>query len=129
MMKGLILAGGKATRLRPLTWVVNKHLLPIYNKPMIFYALESMQRAGIHDVLITSSADHLAEFVNLLRSGKDFGLKLTYAVQEDAGGISQAIALAEDFSGGDKILVVLGDNIFTQNLTHAVSDFEKQEKG
>lgn len=129
-MKGVILAGGKATRLRPLTWVINKHLLPIYNKPMIFYALESMQRVGIKDVLITSSADHLAQFVNLLKSGKDFRLKLSYAVQEDAGGgISQAIALAEDFSGNSKILVILGDNLFTHNLSKAVVDFEKQEKG
>ena len=128
-MKGVILAGGKAMRLRPLTWVVNKHLLPIYNKPMIFYALESMQRAGIQDVLITSSAEHLSQFVNLLKSGRDFELKLTYSVQEDAGGISQAIGLAQDFAGNDKILVVLGDNIFTHNLARAVSNFAKQEKG
>lgn len=129
-MKGVILAGGKATRLRPLTWVTNKHLLPVYNKPMIFYALESMQRAGIKEVLITSSAEHLAQFVNLLKSGNDFDLKLTYAVQADAGGgIAQAIALAEDFAGNGKILALLGDNIFNHNLTKAARDFEKQERG
>lgn len=129
-MKGVILAGGKATRLRPLTWVTNKHLLPIYNKPMIFYALESMQRAKIKEVLITSSAEHLPHFINLLKSGRDFDLKLSYAIQDDAGGgISQAIALAEDFSGREKILVILGDNLFTHDLSRAVYDFEKQDKG
>jgi len=129
-MKGVILAGGKATRLRPLTWVTNKHLLPVYNKPMIFYALESMQRAGIKEVLITSSVEHLPQFINLLRSGKNFNLKLSYAIQEDAGsGIAQAISLAEDFSVNGKILVILGDNIFNHNLTEAVKDFEHQEKG
>ena len=129
-MKGVILAGGKATRLRPLTWVTNKHLLPIYNKPMVFYALESMQRAGVKEVLITSSDDHLSHFINLLKSGKDFGLRLSYAIQEDEGsGIPQAITLAEDFCGGEKILVILGDNIFTHNLSQAVADFEKQKKG
>ncbi len=129
-MKGVILAGGRATRLRPLTWVTNKHLLPIYNKPMIYYPLESMQRANIQDVLITSSAEHLPHFINLLKAGKDFQLKLSYAIQEDAGGgIAQAISLAEDFAAGQKILVCLGDNIFTHNLTSAVRDFEKQLKG
>jgi glucose-1-phosphate thymidylyltransferase len=129
-MKGVILAGGKATRLRPLTWVTNKHLLPVYHKPMIFYALESMQRAKIKDVLITSSAEHLPQFINLLKSGRDFELKLSYAIQEDAGGgISQAVALAEDFSGHERILVILGDNIFNHDLSKAVGDFEKQEKG
>ena len=128
-MKGVILAGGKATRLRPLTWVTNKHLLPVYHKPMIFYALESMQRAGIQEVLITSSVEHLPQFINLLKSGRDFQLKLSYAIQEDAGGIPQAIALGEDFSGQEKILVILGDNIFTHNLSSAVTDFERQAKG
>ena len=129
-MKGVILAGGKATRLRPLTWVTNKHLLPVYNKPMIFYSLESMQKAGIREVLITSSADSLPQFIHLLKSGKEFGLKLSYAIQEDAGGgIAQAIALAEDFSGKEKILVILSDNIFNHDLSSAVFDFEKQSKG
>lgn len=128
-MKGVILAGGKATRLRPLTWVTNKHLLPVYNKPMIFYALEAMKKAGIRDVLISSSPDHCGHFINLLRSGKDFGLKLSYAIQEEAGGIAEAIALAEDFADEEKILVILGDNIFIHNLSKAVKDFEKQDRG
>jgi len=129
-MKGVILAGGKATRLRPLTWVTNKHLLPIYNKPMIYYALESMVSAGIKDVLITSSPDHCGHFINLLRSGRDFGLRLSYAIQEDSGGgIAQAIGLAKDFSQKEKILVILGDNIFKYSLKKAVSDFDRQPKG
>lgn len=130
MMKGVVLAGGLATRLRPLTLVTNKHLLPIYNKPMIFYALEAMARAGIKDVLLTTSPDHCGHFINLLHSGKDFGLRLSFAIQENAGGgIAQAIALAEDFSDREKILVILGDNIFTHNLDKAVYDFEKKKKG
>jgi len=129
-MKGTILAGGKATRLRPLTWVTNKHLLPVYNKPMIFYALESMARAGIKEVLITSSVEHLPHFIHLLKSGHDFHLKLNYAIQEDAGGgIAQAVALAEDFAGKEKILVILGDNIFTHDLSKAVVEFEQQGRG
>lgn len=129
-MKGVILAGGKATRLRPLTWVTNKHLLPVYHKPMIFFALESMTRAGIREVLITSSENHLAQFINLLKSGKDFNLKLSYAIQEnEGGGIPQAINLAEDFCGGENILVILGDNIFNHNLSKTVIDFDKQKRG
>lgn len=97
---------------------------------MIFYALESMQRAGMQNVLITSSAEYLTHFINLLKSGKDFGLHLSYAIQEDpGGGIAQAIALAQDFSGGEKILVILADNIFNHDLSNAVADFEKQERG
>src|SRR3989338_4857364 len=116
-MKGVILAGGLATRLRPLTWVTNKHLLPIYNKPMIYYPLEAMQKAGIKDVLITSSQDHAGHFVNLLKGGEEFDLHLEYAVQDNPkGGIADAIKLGEDFAKDDKILVLLGDNIFTYNL-------------
>lgn len=129
-MKGVILAGGRATRLRPLTWVTNKHLLPVYHKPMIYYALESMKRAKINEVLITSSVEHLPQFINLLKSGNEFNLKLSYAIQENAGGgIAQAIALAQDFSGGEKILVILADNIFAHDLSGAVTRFEKQDKG
>ena len=128
-MKGVILAGGNATRLRPLTWVTNKHLLPIYNKPMIFYPLETMANAGVSDVLIITSPNHSGAFINLLRSGKDFGLKLSYEIQEEAGGIAQAISLAEDFADNGKILVVLGDNIFTQSLKKDAEEFEKKEKG
>ena len=116
-MKGVILAGGLATRLRPLTLVTNKHLLPIYNKPMIYYSIESMARAGIKEVLITSSPDHSGDFANLLKGGEDFGLKLFYAVQQNPkGGIANAIALAKEFAVDQKILVILGDNIFKTDL-------------
>ena len=129
-MKGVILAGGLATRLRPLTLVTNKHLLPIYNKPMIYYAIESMVKAGIKEVLITSSPDDSGDFASLLRSGEDFGLKLFYAVQQNPkGGISNAVALAKEFAQNEKILVILGDNIFNTDLKTTVNDFEKQEKG
>src|SRR4030043_1272440 len=128
-MKGVILAGGNATRLRPLTWVTNKHLLPIYNKPMIFYPLEAMKRAGIRDVLIITGPDYSGSFINLLRSGKDFNLSLSYEIQEEASGIAQAISLSCDFADGGKILVILGDNIFTQSLKKDVEEFEKRQKG
>src|SRR3989338_2613558 len=128
-MKGVILAGGNETRLRPLTWVTNKHLLPIYNKPMIFYPLEAMAKAGVEDVLIITGPSHSGSFINLLRSGKDFGLKLSYEIQEEAGGISQAVNLAEDFADNGKILVILGDNIFASSLKKDAEEFEKQEKG
>ena len=128
-MKGVILAGGNATRLRPLTWVTNKHLLPIYNKPMIFYPLEAIARAGINDVLIITGPHHSGAFINLLRSGKDFNLNLSYEIQEEAGGIAQAINLAQDFADNGKILVILGDNIFVESLKKDVEDFKKVEKG
>lgn len=129
MLKGVILAGGNATRLRPLTWVTNKHLLPVYQKPMIYYPLEAMARAGITDILITTGPEQAGQFMNLLRSGRDFGLKITYEIQEEAGGLPQAVALAEEFVGRAKFMVLLGDNIFTHDLFKAVQDFEKQEKG
>ncbi len=129
-MKGVILAGGLATRLRPLTWVTNKHLLPVYNKPMIYYPLEAMVKSGIKEVLLTSSPDHAGHFANLLKSGEDFGLRLYYAVQKNPkGGIPDAIALAEEFAKNDKTLVLLGDNIFNFDLKCTVKKFEKKEKG
>lgn len=129
-MKGVILAGGLATRLRPLTSVTNKHLLPIYNKPMIYYPIEAMAKAGIKEVLLTSSPDHAGHFENLLGTGEQFGLKMFYAVQENAkGGISDAIMLAEDFASDEKLLVLLGDNIFGFNLKEAAEKFEKQDRG
>ncbi len=129
-MKGLILAGGLATRLRPLTWVTNKHLLPIYNKPMIYYPLEAMVKGGIHEILISTSPDHAGHFANLLKGGEEFGVRLYYAVQENPkGGIANAIALAEEFAEGEKLLVVLGDNIFNTDLRETVKNFENQEKG
>ncbi len=129
-MKGIILAGGLATRLRPLTLVTNKHLLPVYNKPMIYYPITAMAKAGIEDVLITSSKDHSGHFEDLLGSGKEFGLKLIYATQENPkGGISDAIMLAEEFAGGESILVILGDNIFNYDLGDIRKKFEHQGNG
>ncbi len=128
-MKGIILAGGKATRLRPLTWVTNKHLLPIYNKPMIYYPLESMAKAGIEEVLIITGPDHAGSFLNLLKNGDEFGLKLSYEIQQEAGGIPHGISMAENFADGEKILVILGDNIFNYNLKPTVDKFSKKEKG
>lgn len=128
-MKGLILAGGMATRLRPLTLVTNKHLLPVYNKPMIYYPIEAMVRAGIKEVLISSSPDHAGQFASLLKSGEEFGLHLYFTVQDKPGGIAEAIMLAEDFAKDDKLLVLLGDNIFGHDLKDEVGEIEKQDKG
>lgn len=129
-MKGLILAGGLATRLRPLTQVTNKHLLPVYNKPMIYYPLEAIMRSGIKEILISSSPDHAGHFANLLGSGDQFGLRLYYAIQDNPkGGIANAISLAEEFAGNQNILIVLGDNIFGYDLKPSVKEFEKVEKG
>lgn len=124
-MKGVILAGGLATRLRPLTLVTNKHLLPIYNKPMIYYPLEAMQKAGITEVLLTTSGDDAGHFANLLKAGEDFDLRLYYAIQQNPkGGIADAIALAEEFAENESVLVLLGDNIFNFNLLAARKKFE-----
>jgi len=128
-VKGVILAGGKATRLRPLTYVTNKHLLPVYNKPLIYYPLEAMARAGVTDVLITTNPEHAGDFINLLRSGDDFGIRLSFEIQKEAGGISQAIKLAKPFARGDQLLVLLGDNIFTHDLSDAVTRFKRRKKG
>jgi glucose-1-phosphate thymidylyltransferase len=129
-MKGLILAGGLATRLRPLTLVTNKHLLPVYNKPMIYYPLESMINAGIKEILISTSPDYSGHFANLLGSGDDFGVRLYYAIQDNPkGGIANAIGLAEKFCKNDKLLVILGDNIFFQNLKKDIDEFQKKQRG
>ena len=111
-MKGIILAGGNGTRLLPLTKVTNKHLLPVYNEPMIYYPLKSLIAAGIKDILIVSGKGHAGHFLNLLGSGKEFGINLSYEVQEEAGGIAQALSLARDFADEEKIAVILGDNIY-----------------
>jgi glucose-1-phosphate thymidylyltransferase len=129
-MKGVILAGGLATRLRPLTLVTNKHLLPVYNKPMIYYPLEAMQKAGIKEVLLTTSSDHAGHFTNLIKAGEDFDLRLYYGVQQNpTGGIAQAIALAKEFAHHEPILVILGDNIFNYDLKNAIARFEKKGTG
>src|ERR1700727_2654233 len=128
-MKGGVLAGGKATRLRPLTKVTNKHLLPIYDKPLIYYPLQAMARAGVRDVLVITNPEHAGHFIQLLGSGSEFGLKLAYELQEEAGGLAQAVGLAQTFVGGDKMLVLLGDNIFTHDLRPAVERFSQQDTG
>jgi glucose-1-phosphate thymidylyltransferase len=129
-MKGIILAGGLATRLRPLTYVTNKHLLPVYHKPMIYYPLEAMKRAGIKEVLLTTAPDHAGHFANLLKAGEDFDLTLYYAIQKNpSGGIAQAISLAEEFARGDNILVILGDNIFNFDLRPAIEKLESAGRG
>lgn len=133
-MKGVILAGGLATRLRPLTLVTNKHLLPIYNKPMIYYPLEMMQRVGLKEVLIVTSGEHVGDFANLLQSGEEFGVRLYYAIQKNpTGGIADALSLAEEFARNEPILVILGDNIFSFDIQKSVSrfmqDLKKSGKG
>jgi glucose-1-phosphate thymidylyltransferase len=128
-MKGILLAGGTGSRLYPLTKVTNKHLLPVYNKPMIYYPLLTLKEAGITEVLVVSGRGHCGHFLELLGSGSHFDMKITYEVQEEAGGIAQALGLAESFAGDDKVMVVLGDNIIEDNLASAVKDFEKQESG
>jgi len=128
-MKGIILAGGTGSRLYPLTKVTNKHLLPVYNKPMIYYPLYTLKEAGITNVLIVSGIGHAGNFLELLGSGAHIGMNLSYEVQEEAGGIAQALGLAEDFAGGDKIIVVLGDNIIENNISQDVNDFNSQKNG
>jgi glucose-1-phosphate thymidylyltransferase len=128
-VKGVILAGGKATRLRPLTHVTNKHLLPIYDRPLIFYPLAAMARAGVEEVLVITNPEHAGHFLQLLRTGREFGLRLTYELQEEAGGLAQAVGLAEPFARGSKLLVLLGDNIFTHDLRPNVDRFRLEEKG
>lgn len=128
-MKGVVLAGGKATRLRPLTKVTNKHLLPIYDQPLIYYPLHAMARAGVRDVLVITNPEHAGHFIQLLGSGRDFGLKLAYELQEEAGGLAQAVSLAESFVGHEKMLVLLGDNIFTHDLRTSVERFSAEQEG
>lgn len=122
-MKGVILAGGTGSRLYPLTKVTNKHLLPVYDKPMIYYPMETLINAGIKDIMIVSGRGHAGHFLELLGSGVDFGVHFTYEIQEKAGGIAQALSLAEDFVDGDSVTVILGDNIFQDNVKEDVATF------
>lgn len=122
-MKGVILAGGTGSRLFPLTKVTNKHLLPVGEKPMIYHPISKLTEAGIEEILIVTGTDHMGDVVNLLGSGKDFGCRFTYKVQDEAGGIAQALGLAENFAGGDSVVVILGDNIFESSLSEAVSNY------
>ena len=122
-MKGAILAGGTGSRLMPLTKVTNKHLLPVYNKPMIYYPLQTLIDMGIKEILIVSGPGHAGHFVNLLGSGRKFGVSFSYEIQDEAGGIAQALSLAEDFADEEPICVILGDNIFEDKID--ISDFKE----
>lgn len=129
-MKGVILAGGLGTRLHPLTKVTNKHLLPVYDKPMIFYPLEMLLNIGIRDILLVTGGNNAGDFLRLLGNGSEFGLKhINYTYQQGEGGIADALKLAEHFADQEKICVVLGDNIIEKNVKKAAASFEKQEKG
>jgi glucose-1-phosphate thymidylyltransferase len=129
-MKGVILAGGLGTRLRPLTKVTNKHLLPVYNKPMIYYPLETLCRAGIKDIMIVTGGNSAGDFLRLLGNGREFGLKdIYYTYQEGEGGIADALRLCEHFAEGGRICVILGDNIMQDEITQYVRKFENQPSG
>lgn len=130
MMKGVILAGGLGSRLRPLTLVTNKHLLPVYDRPMIYFPIACLVNAGIHDALIVTGGEHAGDFLKLLKNGKHLGLKhLEYAYQEGEGGIADALKLAEEFVEGDKVCVILGDNLIEGNIRGPAEAFAKQESG
>lgn len=129
-LKGVILAGGLGKRLFPLTKITNKHLLPIYCKPMIYYPIQTLVDAGIKDILIVTGGNHAGEFLRLLGNGSQFGLKhINYTYQEGESGIADALKLAEHFADNDKIVVILGDNIIQKNISRFVADFRNQEKG
>jgi glucose-1-phosphate thymidylyltransferase len=129
-MKGIVLAGGLGSRMYPLTKVTNKHLLPVYNEPMIYYPIKTLVNAGIDEILIVTGGNNAGEFLRLLGNGKDFGLKhLNYTYQEGEGGIAAALSLAEFFADNGKIVVVLGDNIIEKNIRRAVDAFSKQKEG
>jgi glucose-1-phosphate thymidylyltransferase len=128
-MKGIILAGGTGSRLFPLTKVTNKHLLPVGHKPMIFYPVQKLTEAGIDEILVVTGVEHMGDVVNLLGSGREFGCRFTYKVQDEAGGIAQALGLAENFAAGVPICVILGDNVFQDPLGPFVSAFERQRRG
>lgn len=127
-MKGIILAGGTGSRLYPLTKVTNKHLLPVYDKPMIFYPIKTLIDAGIKEIMIVSGRGHAGHFLELLGSGADLGVKFTYEIQEEAGGIAQALGLAENFADEEDVVVILGDNIFQDNIKEDVSNFKDGAK-
>lgn len=129
-MKGVVLAGGLGTRLAPLTKITNKHLLPVYDKPMVYYPIECLVNAGIRDVLLVTGGNNAGDFLRLLGNGKEVGLKeLHYTYQEGEGGIADALRLAEEFADGDKLVVVLGDNIIEKNIRQGVANFFTQPSG
>jgi glucose-1-phosphate thymidylyltransferase len=129
-VKGIVLAGGLGTRLRPLTAVTNKHLLPVYDKPMIYYPIQTLVNAGLTDIMIVTGGSSAGDFLKLLKNGKDFGLKhLNYTYQEGEGGIADALSLAEHFAAGEPVCVILGDNIIENNICRAVRAYRHQGGG
>lgn len=128
-MKGIVLAGGSGSRLFPLTKVTNKHLLPVGQVPMIFHPVLKLLEAGITEVLVVTGVEHMGHVVSLLGSGRDFGCEFTYRVQDEAGGIAQALALAKHFAFGDRMVVILGDNIFEDSIKEYVKNFAVQKSG
>ena len=129
-MKGIVLAGGLGTRLYPLTKVTNKHLLPVYDKPMIYYPIIALVNAGIRDIMVVTGGNNAGDFLKLLGNGKEFGLQhINYTYQAGEGGIAEALNLASFFADNEKICVILGDNIIEKNIVNAVQAFEQQEKG
>ena len=129
-MKGVVLAGGTGSRLNPLTRVTNKHLLPVYDKPMVYYPIKTLVNAGIQQILLVTGGKNAGDFLRLLGNGRDFGLKhLNYTYQEGEGGIAEALGLAEHFADGESTCIILGDNIIENNICRAVETFKKQETG
>ncbi len=128
-MKGIILAGGSGTRLLPLTKITNKHLLPVGREPMIVHPVRKLTQAGIRDILVVTGCEHMGDVVGLLGSGRDFDCEFTYRVQDQAGGIAQALSLGRDFARGEKIVVLLGDNIFQDELGMYCERFARQGRG
>lgn len=129
-MKGIVLAGGLGTRLLPMTRVTNKHLLPVYDRPMIYYPLQQLVHAGVRDILVVTGGEHAGDFLKLLRNGQDFGLEhLRYAYQEGEGGIADALGLAEFFAAGEPVVVVLGDNLFQDSLAPVIDAFRRDPTG
>ena len=130
LMKGVVLAGGTGSRLNPLTRVTNKHLLPVYDKPMVYYPIQTLVNAGIQEILLVTGGKNAGEFLRLLGNGHDFGLKhINYTYQEGEGGIAEALGLAEHFADGEPICVVLGDNIIENNVGGAIDSFSRQKQG
>ncbi len=129
-MKGVVLAGGLGTRLAPLTRVTNKHLLPVYNKPMIFYPIQTLVDAGITEIMIVTGGNNAGEFLRLIGNGEEFGLRhMNYTYQKKEGGIAEALALTKHFVGNDKVVVILGDNFVQGSIRQATEDFAKQPEG
>ena len=128
-MKGVVLAGGTGSRLFPLTKITNKHLLPVYDRPMIYYPIQTLVDAGIHDILVVTGGKNSGDFLRLLGNGKQFGAHLNYTYQEAEGGIAEALGLAEHFAHGDSICVILGDNILERSIAGAVESFRAQRGG